>query len=104
MKAVGVLPLVLSTPPNSSEVLLTGEFLKGNRRFARDEKGVWSVTVGPIAPEIHHYNFIVDGVRSRYRALTDRHRVKHTFHESDGAHTWMMWRRYLHGIAPLLFR
>lgn len=49
--------------PRASEVLLTGEFLEGNQRFARDETGVWSVTVGPIAPEIYHYNFIVDGVR-----------------------------------------
>ena len=31
-------------------------------------------------------------------------RVKHVFHESPGAHTWMVWRRYLREVAPLLFR
>jgi len=32
------------------------------------------------------------------------HNVTHTFRATDGAHTWMVWRRYLHEIAPLLFR
>ncbi len=31
-------------------------------------------------------------------------KIKHTFRETSGAHTWMVWRRYLHEIAPLLFR
>ena len=30
--------------------------------------------------------------------------IKHTFRETGGAHTWMVWRRYLNEIAPLLFR
>src|SRR5262245_29888921 len=30
--------------------------------------------------------------------------VKHTFRETEGAHTWMVWRRYLNEVAPLLFR
>ena len=30
----------------------------------KDADGVWSVTVGPIAPEIYHYNFTIDGVRT----------------------------------------
>jgi len=29
--------------------------------------------------------------------------IKHVFHESDGAHTWTNWRRYLNEFAPLLF-
>ncbi|HEX3880857.1 MAG TPA: alpha/beta hydrolase-fold protein [Bryobacteraceae bacterium] len=33
-----------------------------------------------------------------------QHHVKHTFHESTGAHTWMVWRNYLNETAPLLFR
>ena len=31
-------------------------------------------------------------------------RIRHTFHESAGAHTWMVWRRYLYEVAPLLFQ
>lgn len=30
-------------------------------------------------------------------------KVKHTFRQSGGAHTWMVWRRYLNEVAPLLF-
>ena len=30
--------------------------------------------------------------------------VTHTFRETPGAHTWMVWRKYLHEIAPLLFK
>ena len=30
--------------------------------------------------------------------------IKHTFRETGGAHTWMVWRRYLHEVAPLLFK
>ena len=32
------------------------------------------------------------------------HRITHTFRETGGAHTWMVWRRYLHEISPLLFK
>jgi enterochelin esterase family protein len=30
--------------------------------------------------------------------------VEHTFVESDGAHHWRVWRRYLRDVSPLLFR
>jgi enterochelin esterase-like enzyme len=49
--------------PKAQEVVLTGEFLKGATPLIKDANGVWSVTVGPIEPEIYHYNFTVDGVR-----------------------------------------
>jgi enterochelin esterase-like enzyme len=35
--------------------------------------------------------------------LTENH-IKHTFRASSGAHTWMVWRRYLHEVSPLLFQ
>jgi enterochelin esterase-like enzyme len=31
-------------------------------------------------------------------------KVKHTFKQSSGAHTWMVWRRYLNEVGPLLFQ
>ncbi|MSU65657.1 MAG: esterase [Opitutus sp.] len=31
-------------------------------------------------------------------------KIKHTFRESPGAHTYMVWRRYLNEVAPQLFR
>jgi enterochelin esterase-like enzyme len=50
--------------PKADEVTLTGEFLDGPKSFSRDADGIWSVTVGPIAPEVYHYNFTIDGVRT----------------------------------------
>lgn len=35
--------------------------------------------------------------------LKDRD-IRHTYHESEGGHTWVNWRHYLHGLLPLLFR
>ena len=49
--------------PKAQEVVLTGEFLKSGMPLVKDANGVWSATVGPIEPEIYHYNFTVDGVR-----------------------------------------
>ena len=37
-------------------------------------------------------------------ALLDQHGIKHEFHESPGAHTWINWRHYLNDYAQLLFR
>jgi enterochelin esterase-like enzyme len=50
--------------PQASEVTLTGEFMKGSKPLEKDAKGLWSVTVGPIEPEIYYYNFTIDGVRT----------------------------------------
>jgi hypothetical protein len=30
----------------------------------KDENGLWSVTIGPLEPEIYNYNFTIDGVRT----------------------------------------
>jgi enterochelin esterase family protein len=46
---------------------------------------------------------IGDGDR-RLADLLTRRGIKHEFHETEGAHTWMEWRRYLRDLAPLLFR
>ena len=50
--------------PNAREVLVTGEFMQGSRSLEKDASGVWSVTVGPLEPELYHYNFTIDGVRT----------------------------------------
>jgi hypothetical protein len=41
-----------------------GEFMEGNKSLQRNEGGLWSVTLGPIEPEIYYYNFTIDGVRT----------------------------------------
>ena len=50
--------------PKASEVLLSGEFMTGSKPFEKDDKGLWTVTVGPIDPEIYNYNFTIDGVKT----------------------------------------
>lgn len=48
--------------PEARKVELSGQFLKGNQAMQKDEAGVWSVTVGPVEPNLYPYNFVVDGV------------------------------------------
>jgi enterochelin esterase-like enzyme len=50
--------------PQAQLVVLTGEFTKGTNDFVKGPDGVWSVTIGPIEPEIYSYNFTIDGVRT----------------------------------------
>jgi enterochelin esterase-like enzyme len=49
--------------PKASEVTVGGDF--GQRgAMTKDDKGVWSLTVGPLAPDFYSYTFNVDGVRT----------------------------------------
>jgi enterochelin esterase family protein len=50
--------------PKASEVTLTGDWLGSAPapKLARDESGVWSVTLGPFEPSIYIYSYTVDGV------------------------------------------
>jgi enterochelin esterase-like enzyme len=43
------------------------------------------------------------GARSLHEAL-DKAGIEHTFLETEGAHHWRVWRRYLRDVAPLLFK
>jgi enterochelin esterase-like enzyme len=46
--------------PKASEVALSFQGLKA---MAKDADGTWSITVGPLEPEIYEYSFTVDGAR-----------------------------------------
>ena len=49
--------------PQAKEVRLGGsQFGAANLPMAKDSAGIWSVTVGPIRPDIYPYSFAVDGV------------------------------------------
>lgn len=50
--------------PEATSVIVQGEFATAPQPMRKDENGVWSVTIGPIEPEIYNYNFIIDGVRT----------------------------------------
>ena len=50
--------------PRATDVLLSGEILQGAppRPMVKDTDGVWSITVGPLPPEIWSYAFRVHGL------------------------------------------
>jgi len=48
--------------PDARKVELSGQFLKASQPMQKDEAGLWTVTVGPVEPNIYPYNFVVDGL------------------------------------------
>jgi enterochelin esterase-like enzyme len=50
--------------PGAREVIVSGEFMPGSTAMQKTDDGVWSVTVGPLEPEIYHYTFSIDGVKT----------------------------------------
>jgi enterochelin esterase family protein len=49
------------------EVLLNGEWKGGGKlAMTKDEQGLWSLTVGPLEPDLYGYSFAIDGL-----AVTD---------------------------------
>ena len=47
--------------PNAKQVTASGELDGQPHPMTKDENGVWSVTVGPLPPDIYTYSFNVDG-------------------------------------------
>ena len=48
--------------PKANAVTLIGELDGTTYPMTKDEAGVWSVTIGPLAPDVYNYQFNVDGV------------------------------------------
>jgi enterochelin esterase family protein len=49
--------------PNATDVALNGDWPQGRGiKMTKDDQGVWSVTVGPLTPELWGYTFSVNGV------------------------------------------
>ncbi len=46
---------------------------------------------------------VFDGPKLLSETL-NRYGIKHEYHETEGGHTWINWRRYLNEFAPRLFR
>lgn len=50
--------------PKANEVLLDGNWPGGHDvAMTKNDHGIWSVTVGPLKPEMWDYAFVVDGLR-----------------------------------------
>lgn len=48
--------------PNAKKIELSAQFLKANQTLTVDTNGVWSITVGPVEPNLYPYNFVIDGI------------------------------------------
>jgi enterochelin esterase family protein len=49
--------------PRAAEVTFNGDWIAGDKpKLAKGDKGIWSVTLGPLAPGLFIYSFNVDGV------------------------------------------
>jgi len=48
--------------PNAKQVTASGELDGQTHPMTKDDSGVWSVTIGPLTPDIYTYSFNVDGV------------------------------------------
>ena len=70
--------------------------------MTRGEQGVWSTTSGPL----DRLRPAGSGIRAKPKTLEllTAHKVRNTFHPTEGLHNFAVWRRYLVEIAPLLFR
>ena len=63
-------------------------------RLKKDLKLVWFATGKD--------DFLLNTSRATVDLLK-KHGFNVVYHETPGAHTWMVWRQYLHEFAPLLF-
>src|SRR5215207_8934905 len=51
--------------PKATEVTLNGSWDNAtDLKMTKDESGVWSTTIGPLAPQLWGYWFMVDGVKA----------------------------------------
>lgn len=48
-------------------------------------------------------HIVTDGPR-RLAETLKRYGIRHIFHETEGGHTWINWRKYLYDFSQLLFR
>jgi enterochelin esterase-like enzyme len=49
--------------PNATNVTVSGEW-PGTKTMTKDDAGNWSVTVGPLVPELYSYSFSIDGFQT----------------------------------------
>jgi enterochelin esterase family protein len=48
--------------PNATDVRVSADFLSTPQALQKDEKGIWTATVGPVKSELHAFQLLVNGV------------------------------------------
>ena len=46
--------------PSATVVGVFGDFLKAPQRLQKDDNGIWSITLGPLEPEIYNYELAIN--------------------------------------------
>lgn len=49
---------------DATKVTVSGEWQQGSEALVRNDTGMFTLTVGPLKPELYGYTFTVDGVRT----------------------------------------
>ncbi len=49
--------------PDVREVMVDVQFEKERQPMVKNDSGIWSVTLGPVKPDIYPYSFFVDGIQ-----------------------------------------
>lgn len=73
--------------PDAEEVRLDGQFARESLPMTRDDSGLWTITIGPIKPDIYPYRFVVDGlpVMDHNNSLVfANERIKHSLVDIPG--------------------
>ena len=98
--------------PGATEVLLSGDWMGTQPAppLTKDERGVWTITVGPLDPGLYAYAFIVNGVRADDPVCrcsftaAERFASSHQLFQLPGAHVMPVFRKELIELLPKLFR
>ena len=89
--------------PSAGKVLLTGLGDRAPIPMTRDEEGLWSVTVGPLEPDLYSYHFLVDGALTidPKNRVVKRWRTLASLVEVPGVNLASLhaWRDVAHGIV-----
>jgi len=94
--------------PKATEVTLNGSWDNGtNLKMTRDEAGVWSTTIGPLAPQLWGYWFMVDGVKaldpSNAETQRDGARYDNLLMISGPESEWWDFRDVPHGTVQAVW-
>src|SRR5437667_1241748 len=94
--------------PKATDVTLNGSWDAGtNLKMAKDDAGIWSTTIGPLAPQLWGYWFIVDGVKaldpSNAETQRDGARYDNLLMISGGASEWWDFKDVPHGTVQAVW-
>jgi hypothetical protein len=102
--------------PDAKQITVTGELDGQPHSMTKGSDGVWTVTIGPLAPDIYNKQFKLfwigvgkddmltgPGDHAFEEMLTKRG-ITHTSRFTEGRHEWTVWRHHLNEVAPLLFK